>query len=35
VRAAFFAALKQKAGDLLDEQRHPAGALAHAVDHLL
>jgi hypothetical protein len=31
---ATFAALEQKAGHLLDEQRHPAGALAHALNHL-
>ena len=34
LQAARFAALEQKARDLLDEQRHPAGALAHALDHL-
>ena len=35
LQAAGLAALEQKARDLLDEQRHPAGALAHALDHLL
>ena len=35
LQAAGLAALEQKARDLLDEQRHPASALAHALDHLL
>ena len=35
LRAAFDAALQQEAGDLLDEQRHAAGAFAHALHHLL
>ena len=35
LRAAGFAALQQKARNLLDEQRHPAGAIAHPLDHLL
>ena len=35
LHAARLAALEQKPRDLLDEQRHPAGALAHALDHLL
>ena len=34
LQAAGLAALEQKARDFLDEQRHPAGALAHALDHL-
>jgi hypothetical protein len=33
-RTAFFAALEQKANDLLHEQRHTAGAFAHPIDHL-
>ena len=33
LQAAVLAALEQEARDLLDEQRHPAGALAHALDH--
>ena len=32
MRAALFAALQQEARDLLHEQRHPAGALAHPFD---
>ena len=35
MRAAFFAAVEQQPGDFLDEQRHPASALAHALDHFL
>ena len=35
LQAAGLPALEQESRDLLDEQRHPAGALAHAVDHLL
>ena len=35
LQAAGLAALEQKPRDFLDEQRHPAGALAHALDHLL
>ena len=35
LEAAGLAALEQKSRDLLDEQRHPAGALAHALDHFL
>jgi hypothetical protein len=34
LQAADLAALEQKARDFLDEQRHPAGARAHALDHL-
>jgi hypothetical protein len=32
LRAALFAALQQEAGNLLDEQRDAAGALAHPFD---
>jgi len=35
LQAAGLAALEQKTRDLLDVQRHPASALAHARDHLL
>jgi hypothetical protein len=35
LQAAGLAALEQKSGDLLDEQRQTAGALAHARDHLV
>ena len=34
LQAAGLAALEQKARDLLDEQRHPAGALADAPHHV-
>jgi hypothetical protein len=34
LQAAGLAALEQKARDLLDEQRHPAGVLSRALDHL-
>ena len=34
LQAAGLAALEEKARDFLDEQRHPTGALAHALDHL-
>jgi hypothetical protein len=33
--AALLAALQQESRYLLDEQRHPAGALGHAIDHFL
>ena len=35
LQATGLATLEQKARDLLDEQRHPAGALVHTLDHLL
>ncbi len=35
LHAALLAALQQEARHLLDEQRHAAGALAHAFDHFL